>query len=55
MLNGAETVSSNDKTTKDNRQPPADCLEPVRFEWTVTGYEVRCVLKRYSEYALADP
>jgi tetratricopeptide (TPR) repeat protein len=35
--------------------PAADSLEPVPYDWTEAGYEVRQALKRYSDETHADP
>jgi hypothetical protein len=35
--------------------PVADFYDPIRFSWTEGTYEIRQILKRYSEATHADP
>jgi hypothetical protein len=41
-------------SARGEEYPVADFLEPVRYEWTEAGYEVRQILKRYSGQTHAD-
>jgi hypothetical protein len=38
----------------DSEPPVADFLEPVQYNWTGTGYEVRQALKKFSEQTHAN-